>query len=163
MPCAPTKKEREAALDKLLPFQRADFEGVFRAMRDPKTGAAIRRDPPDRPAAARVPAELRRDAGRGTRLEDKAATRRAAEKRKLLVAIAGMREMNPMLGLRGCRLGLVFPEINVMQTRAILEAARNVAKDGIKLQPKIISRWWACQRATRGAPPARSGGAGDRR
>ena len=46
--------------------------------------------------------------------------------------------MNPMLGLRGCRLGLVFPEINVMQTRAILEAARNVAKDGIKLQPKIM-------------------------
>ena len=43
-----------------------------------------------------------------------------------------------MLGLRGCRLGLVFPEINVMQTRAILEAARNVAKDGIKLQPKIM-------------------------
>ena len=43
-----------------------------------------------------------------------------------------------MLGLRGCRLGLIFPEINVMQTRAILEAARNVAKEGIKLQPKIM-------------------------
>ncbi len=59
-------------------------------------------------------------------------------KRKLLSAVAGMREMNPMLGLRGCRLGLLFPEINVMQTRAILEAAANVAKEGIKLQPKIM-------------------------
>ena len=47
----------------------------------------------------------------------------AGEKRELLNAVAGMREMNPMLGLRGCRLGLLYPEINVMQTRAILEAA----------------------------------------
>ncbi len=45
------------------------------------------------------------------------------KKRTMLNAVAGMREMNPMLGLRGCRLGLIFPEINVMQTRAILEAA----------------------------------------
>jgi len=49
-----------------------------------------------------------------------------------------MREMNPMLGLRGCRLGLLFPEINLMQTRAILEAAANVAKEGVTLQPKIM-------------------------
>src|SRR5437667_12723604 len=49
-----------------------------------------------------------------------------------------MREMNPMLRLRGCRLGLLFPEINIMQTRAILEAALEVAKEGKKLQPKIM-------------------------
>ena len=48
----------------------------------------------------------------------------------MLAAVAGMREMNPMLGLRGCRLGLVFPEINVMQTRAILEAARQRGEGG---------------------------------
>src|SRR5258708_39799101 len=49
-----------------------------------------------------------------------------------------MREMNPMLGLRGCRLGLLYPEINVMQTRAILEAAQELAKQGMKPQPKIM-------------------------
>jgi len=48
----------------------------------------------------------------------------------MLEAVGSMREMNPMLGLRGCRLGLLFPEINVMQTRAILEAASELAKEG---------------------------------
>src|SRR5256884_2304099 len=60
------------------------------------------------------------------------------EKREMLEAVGSMREMNPMLGLRGCRLGLIFPEINVMQTRAILEAAREVAREGKKRQPKIM-------------------------
>jgi pyruvate, orthophosphate dikinase len=60
------------------------------------------------------------------------------EKRKMLEAVGAMREMNPMLGLRGCRLGLLFPEINVMQTRAILEAATELEKQGKKLQPKIM-------------------------
>jgi pyruvate,orthophosphate dikinase len=60
------------------------------------------------------------------------------EKREMLEAVGSMREMNPMLGLRGCRLGLLFPEINVMQTRAILEAARELAREGKKLQPKIM-------------------------
>jgi pyruvate,orthophosphate dikinase len=61
-----------------------------------------------------------------------------AEKRALLEAVGAMREMNPMLGLRGCRLGLIFPEINVMQTRAILEAAAELEKQGKKLHPKIM-------------------------
>ncbi len=56
----------------------------------------------------------------------------------MLEAVGAMREMNPMLGLRGCRLGLLYPEINVMQTRAILEAASELAKQGKKLQPKIM-------------------------
>ncbi len=60
------------------------------------------------------------------------------EKRQMLEAVGAMREMNPMLGLRGCRLGLLFPEINVMQTRAILEAAAELAREGKKLQPKIM-------------------------
>jgi pyruvate,orthophosphate dikinase len=60
------------------------------------------------------------------------------EKRVLLAAVKQLREANPMLGLRGCRLGLLFPEINVMQTRAILEAAVEVAKEGIKAKPKIM-------------------------
>jgi pyruvate,orthophosphate dikinase len=137
---APTVAERQKALDKLLPFQRADFEGIFRSMRDPKTGVGypvvIRLiDPPLHeflPSYEELLVEV-------TRLEDKGDNPKELEKKRaLLQAVAGMREMNPMLGLRGCRLGLLFPEINVMQTRAILEAAANVAKDGIKLQPKIM-------------------------
>jgi len=61
-----------------------------------------------------------------------------AEKRKMLEVVGSMREMNPMLGLRGCRLGLLFPQINVMQTRAILEAAIELTKQGKRLHPKIM-------------------------
>ncbi|HET8908681.1 MAG TPA: pyruvate, phosphate dikinase [Ktedonobacterales bacterium] len=137
---AATVEERQAKLDQLLPFQRSDFEGLFRAMRNPETGegypVVIRLiDPPLHeflPSYEETLVEV-------TRLEDSGKDPAELEKkRSLLKAIAGMREMNPMLGLRGCRLGLIFPEINVMQTRAILEAAANVAKEGIKLQPKIM-------------------------
>jgi pyruvate, orthophosphate dikinase len=137
---APNVKERQEALDRLLPFQRSDFEGIFRAMRDPRTGegypVVIRLiDPPLHeflPSYEELLVEV-------TRLEatgDPSA--QLAEKRRLLGAVAAMREANPMLGLRGCRLGLLYPEINVMQTRAILEAAAEVAREGIKLQPKIM-------------------------
>ncbi len=137
---APDVEERQQELDKLLPFQRSDFEGIFRAMRNPKTGegypVVIRLiDPPLHeflPSYEELLVEV-------TKLEDAGGPAdELAEKQKLLRAVAAMREANPMLGLRGCRLGLLFPEINVMQTRAILEAAANVAKDGIKLQPKIM-------------------------
>jgi pyruvate,orthophosphate dikinase len=137
---APTVEERQRALDRLLPFQRSDFEGIFRAMRNPATGegypVVIRLiDPPLHeflPNYEDLLVEV-------TRLEDKGDNPEELEKtRKLLIAVASMREMNPMLGLRGCRLGLLFPEINIMQTRAILEAAANVSKEGIKLQPKIM-------------------------
>jgi pyruvate,orthophosphate dikinase len=137
---AETPEKRQAALDQLLPFQRSDFEGIFRSMRDPKTGAGypvvIRLiDPPLHeflPSYEELLVEV-------TRLEDKGDNpAELAQKRELLGRVAQMREANPMLGLRGCRLGLLFPEINVMQTRAILEAAVKVAKEGIKLQPKIM-------------------------
>jgi pyruvate, orthophosphate dikinase len=137
---APSTEEREAALAKLLPFQREDFEGIFRAMRNPKTGegypVVIRLIDP--PLHEFLPSyeELLVDV---TRLEDKGGDPEELErKRTLLAAVSRMREANPMLGLRGCRLGLIFPEINVMQTRAILEAAAKVAGEGIKLQPKIM-------------------------
>ena len=137
---APTKEERQAALDQLLPFQRSDFEGIFRAMRNPQTGegypVVIRLiDPPLHeflPSYEELLVEV-------TRLEaTNGDAKELEEKRSLLQAVAAMREANPMLGLRGCRLGLLFPEINVMQTRAILEAAAIVAKEGVKLQPKIM-------------------------
>ena len=137
---APTTAEREVALAKLLPFQRADFEGIFRAMRDPKTGAGypvvIRLiDPPLHeflPSYEELLVEVTRLEERGNNPEE------LERKRTLMSAVSAMREANPMLGLRGCRLGLLFPEINVMQTRAILEAAAAVASEGIKLQPKIM-------------------------
>ncbi len=137
---APNKAERQAALDQLLPFQRSDFKGIFEAMVNPKTGegypVVIRLIDP--PLHEFLPSyeELLVDV---TRLETSGSNEKELEeKRKMLEAVGAMREMNPMLGLRGCRLGLLFPEINVMQTRAILEAAAELAKEGKKLQPKIM-------------------------
>ncbi|MBA3824399.1 MAG: pyruvate, phosphate dikinase, partial [Ktedonobacterales bacterium] len=137
---APTLSERQAALDELLPIQQADFAGLFRAMRDPQSGEAypvvIRLiDPPLHeflPSYEELLVEV-------THLEDAGnAPEELAEKRALLQAVAAMREANPMLGLRGCRLGLLYPEINVMQTRAILGAAVDVAAEGISAKPKIM-------------------------
>ena len=137
---AETKEERQAALDQLLPFQRNDFKGIFEAMVNPKTGegypVVIRLiDPPLHeflPSYEELLVEV-------TRLEDRGGNEQELkEKRKMLEAVGAMREMNPMLGLRGCRLGLLFPEINIMQTRAILEAALELEREGKKLQPKIM-------------------------
>jgi pyruvate,orthophosphate dikinase len=137
---AKTSKEREAALDQLLPFQRADFKGLFEAMVNSQTGegypVVIRLIDP--PLHEFLPSyeELLVDV---TRLETQGGHEKELEEKKVLLeAVGAMREMNPMLGLRGCRLGLLFPEINVMQTRAILEAAAEVAKAGTKVYPKIM-------------------------
>ncbi len=135
-----TKEERQAALDLLLPFQRSDFKGIFESMVNPQTGegypVVIRLIDP--PLHEFLPSyeELLVDV---TRLEvNNENPTLLAEKRQMLEAVGSMREMNPMLGLRGCRLGLLFPEINVMQTRAILEAAREVAQQGTTVHPKIM-------------------------
>jgi pyruvate,orthophosphate dikinase len=137
---AATKAERQAAIDELLPVQRGDFVGIFRAMRNPATGEAypvvIRLiDPPLHeflPSYEDLLVEV-------TRLEDRGDNPAELEqKRALLRAVGQMREANPMLGLRGCRLGLLFPEIVTMQVRAILEAAIEVAREGIAARPKIM-------------------------
>ncbi len=137
---AETKEERQAALDKLLPFQRSDFKGIFSSMVNPETGegypVVIRLiDPPLHeflPSYEDLLVEV-------TRLETEGKhKKKLAKKRMMLEKVGAMREMNPMLGLRGCRLGLLFPEINIMQTRAILEAALELAREGKKLQPKIM-------------------------
>src|SRR5207248_4500213 len=128
---APNKEERQAALDQLLPFQRSDFRGIFEAMVNSKTGegypVVIRLiDPPLHeflPSYEELLVEV-------TRLETNGSNpQELKEKRKMLEAVGAMREMNPMLGLRGCRLGLLFAEINVMQTCAFLAAAVEVAKE----------------------------------
>ena len=132
--------ERQAALDLLLPFQRADYKGIFEAMINPQTGegypVVIRLlDPPLHeflPSYEELLVEV-------TRLETQGGHEaELEEKRQMLEAVGSMREMNPMLGLRGCRLGLLFPEITEMQIHAILEAAAEVAGSGIKVRPKIM-------------------------
>ncbi|WP_201390806.1 pyruvate, phosphate dikinase [Ktedonobacter sp. SOSP1-52] len=137
---ARSPQERQAALDQLLPFQRSDFKGIFSAMVSPTTGegypVVIRLiDPPLHeflPSYEELLVEV-------TRLETQGGHEaELQEKKAMLEAVGSMREMNPMLGLRGCRLGLLFPEINIMQTRAILEAAAELAREGKKLQPKIM-------------------------
>ena len=137
---AENKEDRQAALDQLLPFQRSDFKGIFEAMVNPETGEGypviIRLiDPPLHeflPSYEELLVEV-------TKLETTGENpQELAEKRKLLEAVGAMREMNPMLGLRGCRLGLLFPEINIMQTRAILEAAIELTKQGKSLHPEIM-------------------------
>jgi len=137
---AESKEERQAALDQLLPFQRSDFKGIFETMVNPETGegypVVIRLiDPPLHeflPSYEELLVEVTRLEATGENPQE------LKEKRKMLEAVGAMREMNPMLGLRGCRLGLLYPEINVMQTRAILEAAIELAREGKKLQPKIM-------------------------
>jgi pyruvate,orthophosphate dikinase len=131
---AETPAQRKAALDRLLPFQRADFKGIFEAMGEyPVVIRLI--DPPLHeflPNHDELLVEVARlEATGGDKNE-------LAKKRKLLAAVEGMREFNPMLGLRGCRLGLIMPEIIEMQVRAIIEAACVVKKAGVNVQPKIM-------------------------
>ncbi|GER88920.1 pyruvate, phosphate dikinase [Dictyobacter vulcani] len=137
---AQSKEERQAALDQLLAFQRDDFLNIFEAMINPKTGegypVVIRLI--DMPLHEFLPSyeELLVET---TRLEIQGGhDAELKEKQKLLETVRAMREVNPMLGLRGCRLSLLFPEINLMQTRAIFEAASLLTARGKKLHPKIM-------------------------
>ncbi len=123
---AETKAERRAALQKLLPFQRADFAGLFRAMGSrPVTIRTI--DPPLHEFLPHDQAgivELARAAGKSVA--------------RVHARIDELQESNPMLGHRGCRLGITYPEITEMQARAILEAALDVRAEGVKAQPEIM-------------------------
>lgn len=123
---ADTAEERRRALAKLLPLQRADFEGIFEAMEGkPVTIRTI--DPPlhefvphEEPAQRELAREM------GISFE------------KVHQRVEGLKEFNPMLGFRGCRLGIIYPEITEMQARAIFEAAANVQKRGITVEPEIM-------------------------
>ncbi|MBN2085018.1 MAG: pyruvate, phosphate dikinase [Anaerolineales bacterium] len=131
---AKSVNERKTELDKILPFQRADFDGLFRAMDGlPVTIRLI--DPPmheflpSQNALLQEVIELRIKGNDPVLLK---------EKEKLLTAVEGMHEANPMLGLRGVRLGIHIPELTRMQVRAIFEAACQCAKEGIDVHPKIM-------------------------
>ncbi|HEX7573573.1 MAG TPA: pyruvate, phosphate dikinase [Bacteroidota bacterium] len=123
---ADTAEDRKRALAKLLPLQRKDFEGIFEAMNGrPVTIRTI--DPPlhefvphEEPAQRELARQM------GTTYE------------KVHQRVESLHEFNPMLGFRGCRLGIIFPEITEMQSRAIFEAAANVQGRGIPVEPEIM-------------------------
>jgi pyruvate, orthophosphate dikinase len=123
---ASNEKDRRAALKKLLPMQRADFAGLFKAMESlPVTIRLL--DPPLHEFLPKREDLLVQIA----RLEEsKPKSPKLKELRTLLERVEELHEMNPMLGLRGCRLGITFPEITEMQARAILEAAVQVKSKG---------------------------------
>jgi pyruvate,orthophosphate dikinase len=118
--------ERRQALAQLLPFQRADFEGIFRAMNGhPVTIRTL--DPPLHeflPHDDKGQEEMAREMGVSAEI--------IAER------VKSLHEFNPMLGFRGCRLGIVYPEITEMQARAIFEAACNVQAQGVKVEPEVM-------------------------
>lgn len=127
-------KERRAALAKLLPFQRKDFYGLFKAMAGlPVTIRTL--DPPlheflpKREELMVEIATLEAQGKKGVRL---------SRLKKLLEVVEGLHEFNPMLGLRGCRLGIMYPEITEMQVRAIFEAACDCKKKGIEAKPEVM-------------------------
>ncbi len=124
------------ALKKLLPMQRADFAGLFREMHGhPVTIRTL--DPPLHEFLPKREELLVQVATLRAKGERKNA-RQIAAKEKLLQAVEELHEFNPMLGHRGCRLGITYPEVTRMQARAIFEAARDVAKQGIPVKPEIM-------------------------
>ncbi|MEA1903054.1 MAG: pyruvate, phosphate dikinase [Actinomycetota bacterium] len=136
--------ERADALEQLLPFQREDFAGLFRAMDGlPVTIRLI--DPPLHeflPSYEEITTDLAdlkiriRSAGSLKEINDLLG--RIEEKQHMLQRVESLREANPMLGLRGVRLGIILPGLTKMQVRAIFEAACLVADEGIEVHPKIM-------------------------
>jgi len=117
---------RKKALKKLLPLQREDFIGIFKAMDGlPVTIRLL--DPP-------LHEFLPNDEASQKEMADQMGVSVEAIKAK----VQSLHELNPMLGHRGCRLGVTYPEITVMQVQAIIEAACAVAKEGVKVQPEIM-------------------------
>jgi len=141
---ADTKEARVAALDKLLPFQRRDFIGIFKAMDGfPVTIRLI-----DPPLHEFVPHERARqeELAKDLKLDVERVARRVEQ----------LHEANPMLGHRGCRLCITYPEILEMQVRAIIEAAIECQKSGVKVLPEIMhpltldrKELWILEQSTR--------------
>jgi pyruvate, orthophosphate dikinase len=128
---AETKETREKALAKLLPFQRNDFAGLFREMKGrPVTIRLL--DPPLHEFLSEH--HLHEQPG----LADKLAKSLGVSKETITRRVEELKEMNPMLGHRGCRLGIVYPEITAMQARAIFEAACLVKKEGAEVHPEVM-------------------------
>ncbi len=130
---AGTPEERTAALNELLPYQRADFDGLFEAM----DGYPVIIRLIDPPLHEFMPDEEKLFEEVIT-LRVKGETKGLAEKEKLLAAIRGMHESNPMMGLRGVRLSIYIPQIVEMQVRAIFEAAADCTLRKIVVKPEVM-------------------------
>ncbi len=130
---AETHEERKAALDILLPYQRQDFDGLFEAM----DGYPVIIRLIDPPLHEFMPDEEKLFEEIVT-MRTKGETKGLAEKEKMLAAIRGLHESNPMMGLRGVRLSIYMPEIVEMQVRAIFEAAADCTLRGIKAKPEVM-------------------------
>lgn len=123
---AKTQEERAEALAKIAPYQKEDFVGIFRAMDGlPVTIRTL--DPP-----------LHEFLPHGSEEIADLAAKLSIETETLAAKIEALHEANPMLGHRGCRLGIVYPEITEMQARAIFEAAVECTRDGVKVLPEIM-------------------------
>ncbi len=131
---AETEVDRRGALDKLLPHQREDFYGIFKAMRgEPVTIRLV--DPPLHeflPKREELMVEIAQLEAAGTK------GRGLDEKLELLRRVEQLHEFNPMMGHRGVRLGISYPEITEMQTRAIIEAACRLKREGVRVVPEIM-------------------------
>ena len=118
--------DRKAALAKLLPYQKEDFVGIFKALKGfPATIRFL-----DPPLHEFLPHE---DAA-----QQDLAKKMGVAVEKIKQRVKELHEFNPMLGFRGCRLGIVYPEISEMQARAVFEAAAEVQKSGVKVKPEVM-------------------------
>src|SRR3989339_1753619 len=117
---------RKKALAKLLPMQKGDFIGIFEAM----AGLPVTIRLLDPPLHEFVPHE--------TAQQQEMAKDMGVSLEKIKQKVDSLHEFNPMLGHRGCRLGIIYPEITEMQARAIMEAACELKKKGIKIEPEIM-------------------------
>ncbi len=128
---AKNKEEREEALNHLLPMQQEDFYNMFKALGEfPMTIRLL-----DPPLHEFLPSK--------DELIEKVATKKAKNEdfkadEKMLGIVENLSESNPMMGLRGCRLGLLYPEINEMQVKAIIQAAIDAKKEGVDVKPEIM-------------------------
>ena len=117
---------RKAALAKLLPFQKQDFIGIFEAMKGlPVTIRLL--DPPLHEFLPNTPED-----------QERVAKQLGVDPRWLRETVNNLHEINPMLGHRGCRLGITYPEINEMQAQAIFEAVCELWRDGVKVVPEVM-------------------------
>jgi pyruvate, orthophosphate dikinase len=135
--------EREKALAKLLPFQKQDFIEIFRAMNGLPVTIRLLDPPlheflPSHRELMEELTELKFQARKSGPQEMDLLLDEIAEKRKLLRRVEHLSETNPMLGLRGCRLGLLVPEVTRMQARAIFEAACEVQIEGVIVLPEVM-------------------------
>ncbi|HVA02091.1 MAG TPA: pyruvate, phosphate dikinase [Terriglobia bacterium] len=128
------RKERRAALAKLLPMQRKDFFGLFKAM----DGLPVTIRTLDPPLHEFLPKREELMVEIATLEAKRKKSPKLPKLKKMLAVVQGLHEFNPMLGLRGCRLGIIYPEITEMQARAIFEAAVDCKKRGIDAKPEVM-------------------------